>query len=71
VDRVIVSGGVAQLPMVFNTLRDELGLEDILVADPTSSALTMGRGSALEPLRRQPAQFLVAVGLAARGAAEL
>jgi type IV pilus assembly protein PilM len=71
VDRVILSGGVAQLPMVFNTLRDELGLEEILVADPTSSALTLGRGSALEPLRRQPAQFLVAVGLAARGAAEL
>ncbi len=71
VERVIVSGGVSSLPFVREKLRQELGLEQIDIADPASSNLIMGRAEDVAPLLKQPAQFMVAVGLAARGAAEL
>ena len=71
VDRLLLSGGVAHLPLVGDTLRDELGLEGIEVCDPTASALLLGQESAISPLLQQPARFMVAVGLAARGIAEL
>jgi len=41
------------------------------VANPASSALILGQETAVAELRRRPAQFMVAIGLAARGAAEL
>lgn len=71
VDRVILSGGVAQLPLVRDTLVKELDFEKIEVADPTLSALLVDESSATAAMMRDPAQFMVAVGLAARGAAEL
>jgi type IV pilus assembly protein PilM len=71
VDRLIISGGVAHLPMLRAALLDELGVEMVEVADPTVSALTLGDDSAVSTIREQPAQFIVAVGLAARGMAEL
>lgn len=71
VDRVVLSGGVAHLPFVAEVLREELGFDQIEVADPSHSALLLGSDRNIAPLLAQPAQFMVAVGLAARGAAEL
>lgn len=70
VDKMILSGGVAHLRVMRESLlRDlEVGLE---VADPSNSALGFGDGPGIENLRKHPAQYMVAVGLAARGMAEL
>lgn len=71
VDRLILSGGVAHLPILAETLEAELGFEGIEVADPTESALILGPERDILPLLDHPAQFMVAVGLAARGMADL
>lgn len=71
VDRVIICGGVARLPLIAQAIRDELGVEIVEVADPSNSGLGMGDPAAMQQLLEQPAQFMVAVGLAARGMAEL
>lgn len=71
VDRVILCGGVAKLPLIAKAIRDELGVEQVDVADPSNSALGMGDPVAVQQLLDQPSQFMVAVGLAARGMAEL
>jgi len=71
VDRLILSGGVAHIPLLSETLQEELGLESIEVADPTESALILGPERDLTPLLEHPAQFMVAVGLAARGMSDL
>jgi len=71
VDRIILSGGTAHLSMLRETLQDELGVESVEVADPGNSALLMGDPAAVAPLREHPAQFVVAIGLAARGMADL
>lgn len=70
VDRIIVSGGVAHLPLLRETVADELGVY-VELADPTRSALVMGHDHNVAKMLEQPAQFMVAVGLAARGMAEL
>lgn len=70
VDRMIVSGGVAHFPLLRQTLADELGVP-VELADPTRGALVMGPDHAVGRLIEQPAQYMVAVGLAARGMAEL
>lgn len=71
VDRLILSGGVANLPVLRSTLVEELGFANIDVANPAESALLLGNTSAVDPLVERSAQFMVAVGLAARGVAEL
>ncbi len=71
VDRLILSGGVAHLPVLQQTLMDELGIDSVEVAAPDNSALLFGDSSSVETLRNRPAQFMVAIGLAARGMAEL
>ncbi len=71
VDRVLLSGGVAHLPLVRNILREELGMESVEVADPSNSSLLLGDDIAMADLVERPAQFMVAIGLAARGMAEL
>mgnify|MGYP000002901584 FL=1 len=71
IDRMILSGGVAHLPIIRATLEEELALKRVDVANPTDSALTFGDGSATGALYEHPAQFMVAIGLAARGMAEL
>jgi type IV pilus assembly protein PilM len=71
VERLILSGGAAQIPAVHNTLVHELGVEHIELANPLQSALIVGNEEATRPLTERPAQFLVAVGLAARGTMEL
>jgi type IV pilus assembly protein PilM len=70
VDRLILSGGIAQVPVVQRILAEELGLERVEVADPSRSALWLGDGG-VDRLRERPAQFMVAVGLATRGASQL
>lgn len=71
VDRLILSGGVVRLPIVGETLVEELGVETVEVADLSESALRLGAQTAVAPLLEHPAQFMVAVGLAARGMADL
>jgi type IV pilus assembly protein PilM len=71
VDRLVVSGGIAHSDMVCTTLLEELGVESVDVANPTSSALYVADDMSMGKMLEQPAQFMVAVGLAARGMADL
>lgn len=71
VNRLILSGGVASIPLLRNTLSEELSIKDVEVANPAESALKLRDRRAALPLCERPAQFMVAVGLAARGAATL
>lgn len=71
VDRLILSGGIAHSTIVCNTLLDELGVETVDVANPLSSALYTGDEFSMGKMLEQPAQFMVALGLAARGMAAL
>ncbi|MBP8129627.1 MAG: type IV pilus assembly protein PilM [Candidatus Hydrogenedentes bacterium] len=71
VSRLILSGGVAHIPILGETLMDELDIESVEVADPVASGLLLGDDRAVAPLRGRPAQFMVAIGLAARGMADL
>lgn len=71
VDRLIVSGGIAHSTLVCNVLLEELGVETVDVANPMSSALYTGDEFTMGKMAEQPAQFMVAVGLAARGMAAL
>lgn len=71
VDRVFLSGGVAHLPALRQIILDELGVESVEIADPTIGGLIMGDDRAMADLRKQPSLFMIAIGLAARGMAEL
>ena len=71
VDRLILSGGAAHLPVLCDTLGEELGLKSVEVANPLESALFLGDSGSLGPLMERPAQFMVAIGLAARGTLDL
>lgn len=70
VDRLIISGGIAEFPLIAETLTDDLGIS-VEVANPMDSALLIRSGSDAGLMSEQPAQFMVAVGLAARGASQL
>lgn len=71
VDRIILSGGVASLPLISEKLMDELGVEAVEVANPAESSLLLGEERSVMELRKHPARFMVAIGLAARGMAEI
>lgn len=71
VDRIVLAGGLAGFPLVAMTLKDELGFGVVEIANPLDSVLLLGEEDALKPLIKRPAQFVVAVGLAARGMADL
>ncbi len=71
VDRVLLSGGLASLPLVGETITEEVGVSAVQIADPTSGSLMLGDDAAVATLREHPAQFMVAIGLAARGMADL
>jgi type IV pilus assembly protein PilM len=71
VDRIVLAGGMADFPLVAMTLKDELGFGVVEIANPLDSNLLLGEENALQPLIKRPAQFVVAVGLAARGMADL
>lgn len=70
VDRIILSGGVAHISLIRDALIEDLGVEEVSVADPTAGAITPPSDPNSE-MFQHPAQFMVAVGLAARGTAEL
>jgi type IV pilus assembly protein PilM len=71
VTRLILSGGCAHVPIVGETLMEELDVETVEVANPLAGTLQMADEYATGPMRERPAQFMVALGLAARGMAEL
>ena len=71
VTRIILSGGVATMGLVREALQYELGVDDIESARPDASALLMGDEDSVRDLLEQPAQFMVAIGLAARGMADI
>lgn len=71
VDRIILSGGISHLPLMRDVIAEELGIEAVEVANPLASALHMGDDFALGEMLQRPSQFMVAIGLAARGMADL
>lgn len=71
VDRVLLSGGLARLGLLSDTILDEIGVNSVECADPAAGNLMLGDDAAVAPLREHPAQFMVAIGLAARGMADL
>ena len=71
VDRIVLSGGVAHLPLLRDTLGEELGVKAVDVANPLASALVFRKDLDLTALEERPAQFMVAIGLASRGMADL
>lgn len=71
VDRVLICGGIARLPLIAQAIRDELGVESVEVADLSQCSIGLGDSFAVQELTAQPAAFMVAVGLAARGMAQL
>lgn len=71
VDRLVLSGGVAHIPIIADVISEELGIETVEVASPSNSALFMGEPMALGDFREYGAKYMVAVGLAARGMADL
>jgi len=71
VDRIVLSGGVAHMPLLRDTLSEELGVKAVDVANPLISALVFKKDLDLAALEERPAQFMVAIGLAARGMADL
>lgn len=71
VDRIILSGGVAHLSLIRDALMDDLGIEDVQVADPSEGAIIPPSSTNVREFNEHPAQFMVAIGLAARGVAEL
>ena len=71
VDRIIVCGGGAMMTLLRETLQYELGVDSVEVAHPDDSALLLGARSAVEDMLERPPQFMVAIGLAARGMADL
>ncbi len=71
VDRLILCGGVAHMALVRDSLIEELGVDSVEVANPTNSALHMSNNDSIDLMHEHPATYMVAVGLAARGMAEL
>ncbi|HOH51379.1 MAG TPA: type IV pilus assembly protein PilM [Candidatus Hydrogenedentes bacterium] len=71
VDRIIVCGGGAMMAFLRDTLQYELQVDSVEVAHPDDSSLLLGSRSAVEDLLERPPQFMVAIGLAARGMADL
>ena len=71
VDRVILCGGAANLPLIREALSEELGIEQVTVADPSAGAVSMNKRVNMNRGSVRATQYMVAVGLAARGLAEL
>jgi len=71
VDRLVLSGGVAHIPLIAEVISGELGIEGVEVANPAQSALFLGDPLGLGDFRVNASKYMVAVGLAARGMADL
>lgn len=71
VDRILLSGGVAHLPVIQHALIEDLGIDHVALANPAEGAIKIKRRAKGSEFDQHPAQFMVAVGLAARGVAEI
>ena len=73
VDRIILSGGVAPYSAVREAVSREIGIESIEVANPVKGKIGVpeANASTAKDLLARPAQFMVAIGLAGRGAMSL
>jgi type IV pilus assembly protein PilM len=71
VEKVILSGGIAPLKQIQQALSNDLGINEVVVADPTNGAIKFSKKADMEKYGQHPSQYMVAVGLAARGIAEL
>ncbi len=71
VDRIVLSGGIAHLTPIREALKNDLDIENVILANPVEGSIRMGRKAAIPQFEEHPAQFMVAVGLAARGASDL
>ncbi|HIA48184.1 MAG TPA: type IV pilus assembly protein PilM [Candidatus Hydrogenedentes bacterium] len=71
VERIILSGGISHIPMIREALSEELGVDQILIADPSAGGISISGKVNMNRGDVHPAQYMVAVGLAARGLSEL
>lgn len=71
VDRVILSGGIAHLSILRDAVQDDLGIDAVQVANPFQGSVTLTGSAERDAASLLPSQYVVAVGLAARGIAEL
>lgn len=71
VDRVILSGGVAHLSVLRDAVQDDLGIDAVQVANPFQGNVSLSGAAERDAASLLPSQYVVAVGLAARGIAEL
>lgn len=73
VDRIILSGGLAPYSPVRDVMSREIGIESIGVADPQRGKIQVSEENASDvtDLLAHPARFMVAIGLAGRGAMAL
>jgi Tfp pilus assembly PilM family ATPase len=71
VERIILSGGISHIPMIREALYEELGVDQILIADPSAGGISISGKVNMNRGDVHPAQYMVAVGLAARGLSEL
>ncbi len=71
VDRLILSGGPAQFTTLPGMLSEELGIDRVEVANPGSGSLQFADERGVQRLHENPAVYMVALGLAARGMADL
>lgn len=70
VDRVLLCGGLAKFPLLSQALEEELGFGVIELVS-LGRNLTIHNKNSVAPLLAHPAQFVVALGLAARGMEDL
>ncbi|NLN92330.1 MAG: type IV pilus assembly protein PilM [Candidatus Hydrogenedens sp.] len=71
VDRILISGGPVAFAPLVESLQEVLNFSDIEIVNPAASALLVSEESSLSAFHSHPAQFAVAVGLAARGMVEI
>ncbi|MCK5558751.1 MAG: type IV pilus assembly protein PilM [Candidatus Hydrogenedentes bacterium] len=73
VDRIILTGGLAPCSPVRDVMSRELGIENIEIANPQKGRIQVPEenASAVSDLLAHPARFMVAIGLAGRGAMAL
>lgn len=71
VDRILLCGGLAKFPLLMHALEEELGFGVIDIVSPARSALHIPNKNSVKQLLAHPAQYIVAIGLAARGMADL
>jgi type IV pilus assembly protein PilM len=71
VDRVLLCGGLAEFLPLTQALEEELGFGVIEIAFPSTNALHITDRRGASALLEHPSQFIVALGLAARGMADL